>query len=188
MTGCNVEPDDPPAWDEQKLSAWFNRGGWKSEWNIQADDTINRREMARQFSLNPERWNKAFKFLKSQPIQQLPAGRIAIAGDDVYAVIDEYTTRDEEDSRFEAHRKYADIQYVLSGEERIGVVQLHDTEEAGSYDREKDIIFLKASENNYRTADPERFFVFFPKDAHRPCVKAVSNAKVRKIVIKVRLD
>jgi hypothetical protein len=42
--------------------------------------------------------------------------------------------------------------------------------------------------NNYRIATPERFFVFFPDDAHRPCVRIDENSIVRKIVVKIRVN
>jgi YhcH/YjgK/YiaL family protein len=60
--------------------------------------------------------------------------------------------------------------------------------EITSYDNSKDIIFLSAEQNNYRIATPERFFVFFPDDAHRPCVRIDENSIVRKIVVKIRVN
>ena len=42
-------------------------------------------------------------------------GKVAIDGDRIFAEIQEYTTKDPKDCRFETHRKYYDIQYVAEG-------------------------------------------------------------------------
>ena len=131
---------------------------------------------------------KAFSFLNSKDLAGLALGRYELEGSDLFVNIDEYLTKNEEEMNFEAHRKYADIQYLVSGEEKIGVTALKNTLEIVPYDGEKDIAFFTANENNFRLATPENFFVFFPNDAHRPCVKTSGNNKVKKVVIKVRID
>jgi len=45
-----------------------------------------------------------------------------------------------------------------------------------------------ASSDNFRLATPGRFFIFFTDDAHRPGVKSGDNQKVRKVVVKVRIE
>lgn len=178
---------NPETWNQDELDMWFQTGEWRSGWQIIPDESIDKREMAIQYFRNRERWNKAFLFLKSNDLASLEKGRIRLDEDDLYLSVDEYVSRNEENSRFEAHRSYADIQYLVSGEEKIGVVPLEITSVAIPYDIGHDIVFLNAPENNYRVADPGRFFVFFPGDAHRPCVKTRENSMVRKIVVKVRI-
>jgi len=186
-SGDLSKEQNPESWSQEQLEKWFHAGDWKSGWEIVPDDSIDKREMAIQYFLNRERWDKAFLFLKNNDLSLLEKGRIRLEEDDLYLSVDEYMTRNEENSRFEAHRKYADIQYLVSGEERIGVVPLDSTSVAIPYDTGHDILFLTAPENNYRVADPGRFFVFFPDDAHRPCVKTLANSMVRKVVVKVRI-
>ena len=102
--------------------------------------------------------------------------------------VDEYVTRNEEDVLFEAHKKYADIQVLISGKEKIGVLPLGTTTVTIPYDEEKDIMFLTAEGENYRIATPGKFFLFFPEDAHRPTVKSAENSPVKKIVVKVKIN
>ncbi len=175
-------------WSQEHLSAWFTSGEWKNGWKIVSDDSVNQKELAKQFFQNPERWRKAFSFLKNADLTSLPSGRYDLEGVDLFAIIDEYTTKDEEIARFEAHRKYADIQYVILGEERIGITSLNKTKVTVPFDGEKDIVFLDTLEFLYKVASPAKFFVFFPDDAHCPGVKNLENSKVKKVVIKVRLD
>ncbi len=183
----NDNSSTPETWSQEQLSAWCIAGEWKSGWEIMADESVNQEEMAKQFFLNPERWQKAFAFLKAEDLGNLATGRYELYGSDLIAIIDEYTTKGEEVARFEAHRKFADIQYVISGKERIGITPLEKTTVTIPYDQEKDIVFLDASVFEYRAASPEKFFVFFPEDAHCPGVKILKTSIVRKVVIKVRL-
>ena len=48
------------------------------------------------------------------------------------------------------------------------------------YDPAKDIEFMTVNESNSYKATPERFFIFFPSDIHRPSVKIGENSQVRK--------
>ncbi|SHF84414.1 YhcH/YjgK/YiaL family protein [Mariniphaga anaerophila] len=171
-----------------ELNEWFEKGEWKEGWHVQPDESINQEEFALQYSKHPQRWAKAFSFLNNEDLAALSPGRYELEGSDLFVNVDEYVTKNEEDTRFEAHRQYADIQYLVFGEEKIGVVPLENTFEVDPYDKDRDIAFFKAEQNNYRNADSIRFFVFFPDDAHRPCFKASKNSKVRKVVVKVRIN
>ncbi len=154
---------------------------------ILPDDSINKEEFDLQYDLNPERWEKAFGFLKNTDLKNMGKGRYELDGYDLFASIDEYTTKDEKDARYESHCLYADIQYVISGEERIGIVPLEKTVVTIPYDGEKDICFLDSETDLLHKADPSRYFIFFPNDAHKPCVRSGNNAPVRKVIIKVRI-
>jgi YhcH/YjgK/YiaL family protein len=56
------------------------------------------------------------------------------------------------------------------------------------YDATKDIEFITVSQIVNIKATPSNFFIFFPGDAHRTGLKVGENSKVRKIVIKVKVD
>jgi YhcH/YjgK/YiaL family protein len=180
--------NNPENWSKRKTVKWFLTAEWKSGWEICPDESINQKEFAKQFFKNNERWEKAFNFLKTTDLKNISLGKHELDGNNLFVNVDEYTTRNEEDSRFEAHKKYADIQYLVYGEEKIGITAPDNTIECTIYDDLKDIIFLAAEINYFRLASPERFFIFFPDDAHRPCVKNNENSKVRKVVVKVRIN
>lgn len=175
-------------WSDRELIAWFSSKQWKGAWDARPDESIDNKEFAIQYGLNPQRWDKAFQFLSEQDLLKLELGRYELEGADLFVNVDEYISRNEEDVLFEAHRKYADIQVVVSGQERIGILPLDSTTVAIPYDEENDIVFLTASAENYRIAEPGKFFLFFPDDAHRPTVKFKENIQVRKVVVKVRIQ
>src|SRR5580693_7136959 len=83
-------------------------------------DTIDN---AHRYEMLSPRFAKGFAFIRSvDPSHKL--GRVDIEGDNIYALVQRYTTiRPEEAAAlgwyFEAHRKYLDIQYVHTGFESI---------------------------------------------------------------------
>lgn len=50
------------------------------------------------------------------------------------------------------------------------------------------IVFLDSEVYQYRQVDPNKFFVFFPGDVYRPCMKSGERSAVKKVVAKVRIS
>ena len=65
------------------------------------------------------RIQQAFEWLKSNDLLNLTDGKHIIDGEHIFANVQTYSTKDE--APYEGHRKYADIQYMIKGCERIGV-------------------------------------------------------------------
>jgi YhcH/YjgK/YiaL family protein len=134
------------------------------------------------------RFPAAVKFLQTNPAA-LPDGRHDILGDDCFALVQGYTTKPIVEAAFEAHRVYADIQVVLSGEETLLWAPLENVGAVMQpYVAEKDIAFYAAPKRStalhLRTGE---FAVFFPTDAHAPGLQTGGPVAVRKVVIKVRV-
>ena len=107
-------------------------------------------------------------------------------GGGVYSTITDYFTKESSTVNYEAHRRFIDIQYVSRGMEYIGLTSLNDIISIiQPYDDEKDIEFFQKLDDNLLLADPTRYFVFFPSDGHKPCLKVDGFDKVRKVVIKI---
>jgi YhcH/YjgK/YiaL family protein len=186
--GCR-NSSDPAVWSNQKIDEWFEEGEWLNGWTITPDGSINRKEFAVSYFKNKERWDKAFIFLKSNDLSKLEIKRYDIDGDNLYAPISEYLTKNEEDAMFEAHRKYIDIQYVITGSEQMSVAPISMKKDVLTpYDPAKDIEFMTVSQSNSFNATPDRFFIFFPSDIHRPSVRIGENSQVLKVVVKVKVD
>ena len=188
LFGCNGS-DDPSTWSEKKIDEWFEKGDWLNGWQVQPDATTIRKEMVISYFKHKERWDKAFQWLKNTDLQNLGKARIDIDGDNVYALPSEYISKNEEDTRFEAHEVYADIQYVISGKELIGVTPKSELNEITEpYNPAGDIVFMTV--NNFKDcpANPDKVFVLFPDDLHRPGLKDGENAPVKKVVLKVKLN
>jgi YhcH/YjgK/YiaL family protein len=170
------------------IKKWFDNGTWRTGLSILPDPSVNKDLLYAEFHKNEVLWNKAFDYLKTLNPDSLAIGRYNLSGDDLYAMVSEYVSKNEEDAKFEAHRKYADIQYVISGEEKIGLEPLNESGISVPYNEAKDVAFYNIASKNFRMANQKVFFVFFPQDAHCPGVKISENRKVKKLVIKVKLE
>jgi YhcH/YjgK/YiaL family protein len=133
-----------------------------------------------------EKFQKAFEFLKTTDLENLPLEKIQIDGDDIFAIPQKYSTKEESEGKWEAHRKYIDIQYLVSGSENIGFVLIDYLEELEPYDDEKDVEFF-SGEGDYVQVHDGEFAVFFPDDAHKPGLKIESTEEVFKIVFKIKV-
>ena len=117
--------------------------------------------------------------------KDLQVGRLNISDDD-YANVDEYTTKTHDNCRFEAHKKYADIQILLSGTERLdySTSKGHITE---SYDENRDVMFAEAKETASVILDGTNFVMYFPEELHKPQMCVDNPEKIKKIVVKVKI-
>ncbi|MDA8174657.1 MAG: YhcH/YjgK/YiaL family protein [Nitrospiraceae bacterium] len=113
-------------------------------------------------------------------------GRYEIRGQEIYAVVQSYETQQAAGRKIESHKKFIDIQYILSGEEVMGWLPAAGLAELSAYSEENDILFYH--QTNVITPiimAPGIFAVFFPHDAHQPGCIYGQIAPVRKIVVKV---
>ena len=60
-------------------------------------------------------------FIKQDKSEHLAEGRYKLDGENLFALVQTYETKDKDDAQMESHRKYADLQFMEEGEERIYV-------------------------------------------------------------------
>jgi len=134
-----------------------------------------------------DKFEKALKFLNDTDFDSVEPGRIDIDGDNIFALVQEYNTKDPEEGKWEAHRKYIDIQFVHSGGEDFGFVNVDYLESAGEYNAENDVEFFNGDGDFLQIHDDE-FIILFPQDAHMPGLSIEDSEKIKKVVIKVLAD
>ncbi len=127
----------------------------------------------------------AIDFLIENDLSEMNVGKYIIDGDNVYYMIQEYETKNIEDGKFEAHRKYIDIQLVLRGREFIGYAPEASLNPVSDYDAVKDKIILEGKEELHRL-DEGMFGIYFPNDGHKPSIND-EKAMVKKVVLKVKV-
>ena len=132
------------------------------------------------FGIN-SRIEDALRFLMNYdgPVDQ--RGVIEVS-DGVLVKICPYTTKPESECVFEAHKRYADIHYMVRGRERMAYASpeaLRVTEE----NEEKDLILLEGEGTTVPLNEGD-FLIAFPQDAHlcammfdapEPCCKLVAK-------------
>lgn len=146
-------------------------------------DRLENREL--YFRLGPG-IERALRFLAAADLTALPEGRHPVEGDRIYALVQEYEPRPPEAAAWEAHRRYADVQYVVSGEERLGRAEVERLA-AGDYDEAKDLLLL-TGQGDFFTLRAGCFAIFLPHDAHAPGLATDRLSRVRKVVVKVAMD
>jgi biofilm protein TabA len=129
---------------------------------------------------------RALDWLAAADLAKLQPGRVEIDGVELFALAQAYQTRLRENCRFEAHRKYIDVQYVAEGTEQMAYAHLSALKNTVPYDAEKDIEWLDG-EGSFIVVPAGAFAVFFPEDAHIPGVAIGKPSAVRKVVVKVRV-
>src|SRR2546430_2204650 len=85
---------------------------------------------------------RAFQYLAQTDFASLSPGRHPIDGDNLIAIFQSYDTKPAQEAKWEAHRSYADIQYIINGRERVGIAPLHEMFPLTAYDAAKDVAFF----------------------------------------------
>jgi YhcH/YjgK/YiaL family protein len=133
-----------------------------------------------------ERIAAGFEFLKKDDLVGMVPGKYEIDGSNVFALIQHYETKPQECGKWEAHRRYIDIQFVVQGIERMGYANLDRMEISVPYN-EKDDYLLLAGSGDFFTVQAGTFVVFAPQDVHMPTLAVTAPQPVIKAVVKVRV-
>ena len=96
-----------------------------------------------------------------------------------------YMTKPAQECAFEAHEKYADIHFVVSGCECIGYAPTGSLTETRR-DESKDMIWLEGEGVNL-PLNAGDFMITLPDDAHMPCIQQNESVFCAKLVAKILL-
>ena len=112
-------------------------------------------------------------------------GRYPIDGERLFALVQQLDTFDNQ--RFEAHARYLDVQYLVSGNEKIGYLPQGLTlpllqDQLASHD----IAFYQAEQPACELLlTPGMFAIFAPGELHRPCGMLEQPINIKKVVLKI---
>jgi YhcH/YjgK/YiaL family protein len=134
--------------------------------------------------------DRALDLLATVPWLELEEGRHELA-EGVFALLSSYVTEEPGRSRFEGHRRHADVQLLLQGQETIYWAPAADLQPDGEYDAAGDILHFREPLPEKSSAAlavrPGLFLLLYPSDAHKPGRVLGAPQAVRKAVLKVRL-
>ncbi len=169
---------------EQQANVWVKNYFAKEGVAAIPAPSVNAPLLYQHIKLHPNRWKAVCQFLTHNNLSTLPLGR-KVLSDKVFVNVQEYTTHDPGKQLLEAHRKYIDFQYVVSGRELMGSGKLSDAKVVEPYDPTKDVGHYSLPIFPYYVATPQYFFVFFPSQAHFTNIQFGEKSLVRKIVFKI---
>jgi len=148
---------------------------------------VDKLSNAEQYYKLGVRIEKAFRYIKNLDLPQIETGKYQIDNDKIFAVVSEYETKKIEQGLWEAHRKYIDIQYIISGKEKMGYACIDDMKPSVEYQEKQDVLFVKG-QGDYITVNAGAFVLFAPSDAHMPNIKVDDPQYVKKLVVKILVD
>lgn len=129
----------------------------------------------------------ALDYLRRTDFHALPEGRHELDGDALFAIVQRYRAKPLAEARGEAHRLYADVQYVVAGRERMGYLPWHaGLAETTPYDSQRDIAFYEPV-GSLVEVPAGSFVIFTPNDVHAPGICPADDAPpedVLKVVVK----
>lgn len=131
-------------------------------------------------------FKQIFDYVKNHDLLAAAPGRIDVDGENAWINVDEVTGRDRDSAHPETHNHYIDIQILLSGNETFGWSPrklMHN--EIAPYDSARDITFYSDASQCYFPLALGEFVIFFPEDAHTPCI---GEGSIKKIVAKIKCE
>jgi YhcH/YjgK/YiaL family protein len=152
---------------------------------LKPHNSIDKVQFAKEYHANKLWWDKAFAYIKNTDLASLTPGDHPIVGADVFARVTEGPLKHLDSAKWEAHKNYIDIHYVITGREKIGIGPLSSATVVVPYNSTRDISFYEGK-GKYYIAEPGTFFIAFPKDIHRPGVEVEGKETEKKLVIKIR--
>lgn len=206
-----VTAQTSPSWNKKRASQWYGRHEWLADAKpaktpVQYDQfgraientataapkrqlkphpSIDQVQFAEEYHARKMWWDKAFAFIRNTDLDTLTPGDHPIVGQDVFARVTEGPLKKIDSSRWEAHKNYHDIHFVIKGREKIGIGPLAGAALVEPYNSVRDISFYTGT-GKYYTAEPGTYFIAFPNEIHRPGLEVDGKGTEKKLVIKVR--
>lgn len=129
----------------------------------------------------------ALDVIKSINVEEVELGRYEV-NDDFFYMVQEYESKTEDEMKWEAHKKYVDIQYIACGEEKVYIAPTSIMEVSEEYSEQRDVIFFKdIKQAATAVLTSNGYVVLYPEDAHKPGLAVDEPKIVKKIVGKVRI-
>lgn len=124
------------------------------------------------------------KFLKNLNLNEFTDNKFIIDKNS-FANYIEFTSKNIDECVFEAHKKYIDIHFIISGTEVIKVCDVNELKPKNDFDYKKDIGFYQGYCNNLCYLKQGDFMVCFPQDAHMVAISENLPSAIKKIVVKI---
>ena len=129
-------------------------------------------------------FKEAFEFVTGNQFEKTAPGRYPLKGE-MYYMVQNYETKPESEGFFETHRKFIDLQYVISGKECHGYAHSSLMKERDPYNEEKDMTVYDGKGSSL-ILEKGFFVIYFPEDAHMPNIKTGNSPeKMIKVVVKI---
>lgn len=129
----------------------------------------------------------AADFLEKTDLHSLPYGRTDICGEHLFINVMEADTKEADETSFEIHKKYWDVQIDIEGTE---VIQVATGAAITKEPFREDIDFGTVSCEDFISCvmGPDRFIICMQEEPHKPTLTYGDCKHVKKCVIKVEVE
>lgn len=147
--------------------------------------------------LNDKRFEKAFLYIqklqdknsleyKSLSLIELDKCNKIVLDENSFVLEQSYITKNKKDCFFESHKKYIDIQYMFKGDEIMEVENVDNLSVTTAYNEDLDYAkYAQINNSSTLIIKENELAIFYPQDAHMPCIKIDENKKIIKAVFKI---
>lgn len=130
-------------------------------------------------------FGKIFEFLEN--LKEDATGMVTLDEGNVWANVFGVEKLPDDMKIFEAHRKFIDIHYILSGEESFAYSNIDRLKSVMSYNDADDYELFEGESGNCILLKKGDFVITFPQDAHIPDFQIDDSQKTVRVVVKVRM-
>ena len=147
--------------------------------------------------IDSNKFGKAFSFIQklqdsnSDEYKTLTNTKIdectkIVLDENCFVLFQSYITKNKVDCLYESHKKYIDIQYIFEGEEIMEVENVTNLQISKEYDKSLDYAkYFQSNNASSLLIRKNELAIFYPNDAHMPCIKVDKNEQVIKAVFKI---
>ncbi len=130
---------------------------------------------------------KVLSYMSGISSENYPSESVHLDGENIFVNPVCLQTKPENECLFEAHRRYADVHFIVEGCEKIIVGDIDSVAVVQPFSEEKDIGFYTCESGTACILKPGDFLVCYPQDAHKVAIAIDSPAPVKKLVGKIRV-
>ena len=129
---------------------------------------------------------RALAFLRQPDLADWPTGRHPLDGDRVVAIVERRDAVGQAAAVMEAHRRYIDLQFTVTGDEVIGWRPLSECRTPREpFAVERDVGFFLDQPKVWLPVPSGYVAILYPEDGHAPLA---GTGPLHKVVMKVAVD
>lgn len=147
---------------------------------------LDRIKNKKQYTVAHPLFSQAFAFIEEYLKEPKPVGKYEIVGTDLFAMVQSYDSKTE--AKMEVHDKYIDLQFIVSGEEKMLWAPREELAIITPFPEGKDTEILEEGDRPAALIlHAGEFAIFYPTDAHKPGLAVNTPTPVKKIVVKIKV-
>ncbi len=133
-----------------------------------------------------DRIAKGLEVLSGTDFNNLQDGKYEIDGDNIFYLVQRYKTKKASEAKFEAHKKYIDIQAIIKGKEIIGFEYIENLKENVPYKEDVHFFTNPGDYTEIKLSDG-MFTILYPGEGHMPLCNYKKQHDVLKVVVKIKV-